>query len=120
MQIYGLGIIAFCMFMGSYLGDLLGIVLGINGNVGGVGFAMLFLILWQNRKVKLGKPFHAKSEDGILFLGQLYIPVVVAMSAKQNVVGAFSGGLIAILAGAVATIGALFLVPLVSKLDKKS
>ncbi|MBS4534436.1 malonate transporter subunit MadL [Clostridium sp. D2Q-14] len=119
MEIYGLGIVAFCMFVGSFIGRGIGNLLGISGNVGGVGFAMLILILLTNHFKKKEKPFSERTSKGILLLSSLYIPIVVAMSAKQNVVAAFEGGAVAFLAGGVATIGALLLVPLISKLTVK-
>lgn len=43
MIIYGLMLMGLCMFAGLIVGDLLGLLLGISANIGGVGFAMLFL-----------------------------------------------------------------------------
>lgn len=48
MEIYGLGIVAFCMYIGSFVGYFIGKLLGVSGNVGGVGFAMLLLVLLSN------------------------------------------------------------------------
>ena len=45
MAIYGVAILAFCYFAGNFIGDMLGALLKVKANVGGVGFAMLFLIL---------------------------------------------------------------------------
>lgn len=115
MEIKGLGIVAACMLVGNFLGRLIGILLGIGGDVGGVGLAMLFLVIVTNYMDKKGG-FSEKTSKGIIFLSSIYIPVVVAMSAKQNVVAAVDGGAVAFLAGGVATIGAMFLVPLLSKL----
>jgi malonate transporter MadL subunit len=50
----------------------------------------------------------------------MYIPVVVAMSATQNVKAALSGGWVAILAGILATIGCYLLIPVLSKLSKNN
>ena len=47
MVIYGVALLAFCMLMGVFLGDLLGQLLGVQANVGGVDIAMLLLIFWQ-------------------------------------------------------------------------
>ena len=60
-----------------------------------------------------------ESERGIWFWSSIYIPVVVAMAASQNVKAAFSGGWVAILAGASVTIVGYFLVPLISKIGKQ-
>ncbi len=45
MIIYGLMLMGLCMFAGLIVGDLLGLLLGISANIGGVGFAMLFLVV---------------------------------------------------------------------------
>ncbi|MBN2285471.1 MAG: malonate transporter subunit MadL [Tissierellales bacterium] len=120
MEIFGLGIVAGCMFIGVIIGNLLGQVLGVNGDVGGVGFAMLLLVVLSNYRTSKGKPLSEKTEKGILLLSALYIPIVVAMSSIQNVVAAFSGGAVAFLAGGVATVGAISLVPVISKLTAGS
>ncbi len=42
MAIYGVMLLSVCMFVGVLLGDILGVAVGVNSNIGGVGFAMLF------------------------------------------------------------------------------
>ena len=42
-----------------------------------------------------------RDRSGIIFWGQIYVPIVVAMAASQNVRGALGGGVMAFLAGAV-------------------
>lgn len=116
MEIYGFGIVAICMFAGSFIGMTLGNILGISGNVGGVGFAMLMLVIFTNYREAKGKPLSERTQNGIRLLSALYIPIIVAMAARQNVVAAFEGGAVAFLAGGVATIGAILLVPVISKL----
>ena len=49
----------------------------------------------------------------------MYIPIVVAMAARQNVVAAFEGGILAIVAGVAAVIVSYALVPLLSKIGSK-
>ncbi|AJY14184.1 malonate transporter subunit MadL [Burkholderia dolosa] len=103
MIIYGTALLAFCHLAGLFLGDLLGAAIGVKTNVGGVGIAMLLLIclrLWLHRRGWLPK----ETEAGVGFWGAMYIPVVVAMAANQNVVAALKGGPVALLAavGAVA------------------
>lgn len=122
MEIYGLGLVAICMYIGSFMGISLGKILGINGNVGGVGFAMLILVVLTNYLEDRGKPLHEETKNGIRFLSALYIPIIVAMAARQDVVAAFEGGAVAFLAGGVATIGAMLLVPVISRLtaDKEN
>jgi malonate transporter MadL subunit len=115
MKIYGVAILAACYLLGQLLGDVLGIWLKIDGNIGGVGFAMLFLILlsdWMKKKNYLD----TEPEKGILFWSAMYIPVVIAMSATQNVKAAITGGWVAVIVGLVATGLCFFLIPLVSKI----
>jgi len=118
MEIFGLGIVAACMYLGSLIGYSIGNALGISGNVGGVGFAMLILVLVSNHVDEKFGGFSERTQKGIFLLSSLYIPIVVAMAARQNVVAAFSGGAVAFLAGGLATIGAMFLVPVIGKLGK--
>ncbi|MBS7525882.1 malonate transporter subunit MadL [Fusibacter paucivorans] len=118
MEIYGLGIVAFCMYIGSFAGYFIGKLLGVSGNVGGVGFAMLLLVLLSNYYETKKGGWSERTQNGILLLSALYIPIVVAMAGIQNVVAAFSGGAVAFLAGGIATIGSMLLVPLIGKLDK--
>ncbi len=118
MEIYGVGLIAFCMFIGSILGRILGSLTGVGGDVGGVGFSMLILMVFCSYMQKNNKKLSDASERGISFLSAIYIPVVVAMSANQNVVAAVNGGAVALGAGIIATVGSLMFIPLLSKLAK--
>lgn len=97
-MIQGLAILSFSFLFGMWAGELLGTWLGIDANVGGVGFAMIFLL---GIKEYLGKKGWWKSdfEFGIEFWNKLYIPVVIAMAASLNVKAALSSGTLAILAG---------------------
>jgi len=106
-MIYGVALLAACMFVGSLIGNLLGLVTGLGSDVGGVGFAMLLLLLITNSK-KIAARLPKGIEKGIEFWKGMYIPVVIAMSASQNVFQAFSGGLIALIAG-IAAVGVAFL-----------
>ena len=97
MTILGVALLALCTLIGVFLGDLLGILLGVKANVGGVGIAMMLLIaarIWLMRHDRLG---HA-TKLGVEFWASMYIPIVVAMAAQQNVVAAVSGGPIVIIA----------------------
>lgn len=108
------------MFVGFFLGNLLGAALGLSGDVGGVGFAMVLMIAYCAILEKKGKRLHPETEKGIATISSLYIPVVVAMSMNQNVYAAVTNGLVPIAAGALATFGSLLLVPLISKLGNAS
>lgn len=115
MVVYGVALLAFCMLTGVYLGDLLGELIGVQANVGGVGIAMLLLIFLANRS---GKTFSigAGSESGIHFWSAMYIPIVVAMAARQNVIAAVSSGWLAILAGVGAVAVSFALLPLLNRI----
>ena len=117
MKIYGVALLCACYLIGKFLGSLLGILLGINGDVGGVGFAMLLLMLsaWYFRKKEWLRP---ESEKGIAFWSAMYIPIIVAMAASLNVNAAFDGGWAALLAGGVATFFGFMLVPVLSRIGR--
>lgn len=113
-MIYGTAIISGCMLGGHLIGELLGILLGVGVNVGGVGFSMLgFLCLtsWLSKQGKLSRNI----ETGIRFWKGMYIPVVVAMSASQDVVSALSQGAVAIIAGVASVLSVVFIIYLLSK-----
>ena len=117
MVIYGVAIMGLCMLVGGILGQSLGAALGISANVGGVGFAMLLLVLVTRRLIDKDK-LSKLAESGILFWNAMYIPVVIAMAAKQNVVAAADGGAIAIIAGLVAVFAGFLLIrPLTALAD---
>lgn len=115
MVIYGVALLAACMIAGVYVGELLGKLIGVQANVGGVGIAMLLLILLSDYMRKNGR-LNQVSRRGVLFWSSIYIPVVVAMAAKQNVIAAVKGGPMAILAGALAVIACFALVPAISRI----
>tara|TARA_B100001057_G_C22385992_1_gene770317 strand:+ start:186 stop:566 length:381 start_codon:yes stop_codon:yes gene_type:complete len=119
MKIYGVALLAFCFLLGKLLGNILGYLMQINGDVGGVGFAMFFLML-SNSFFKRKGWMAKETEKGILFWSSMYIPIIIAMAATQNVKAALSGGLIALLVGVLATFIAFTFIPLISKIgDKK-
>ncbi|MHA8065562.1 malonate transporter subunit MadL [Aquirufa sp. ROCK2-A2] len=114
MLLKGVALLAGCFILGQLIGEGLGHWIGINSNVGGVGFAMLFLILSQNELEKKGL-FHQEMGEGILFWSKMYIPIIVAMSSVQNVKVAFTNGWLAVLAGIIPVIICLLFMPLLSK-----
>ncbi len=119
MKIYGVALLAGSFLLGQWLGNTLGILLGIDGNVGGVGFAMAILI-GLNTYLKRTDRLTQESETGVLFWSAMYIPIVVAMSATQHVKAALTGGWVAILAGVLGTAACFFLVPLISKIGRET
>ncbi|MBU3031882.1 malonate transporter subunit MadL [Paracoccus marinaquae] len=115
MIIYGVAVLAGCLLAGMVVGDALGVLLGVEANVGGVGFAMLLLIVLTDRMRKAGR-FPQHSAEGVLFWSAMYIPIVVAMASTQNVVSAVGGGPVALLAGVAATGVCWSLVPVLSRI----
>lgn len=117
MAIYGTALLSLCLLAGLLAGKVLGWMLGMDANVGGVGIAMLLLVLVTERLRKEGK-FPEPSEAGVLFWSSIYIPVIVAMAASQNVRAAVHGGPAAILAGTLAVIACISLVPVFSRIGR--
>ncbi len=118
MKIYGIAILSICFLAGQIAGDLLGLGFAFKGNIGGVAFGMLFLILATDRFKNKGF-FDQESASGILFWSSMYIPVVVAMSSIQNVKVAIGSGFIAVLVGVLSTLFCFLLIPLISKFSKQ-
>lgn len=118
MIIYGVAFLAFCTLAGIYIGELLGKLIGVPTNVGGVGIAMLLLIFLGSYLNQRGL-LRGKSEQGVEFWSAIYIPIVVAMAVQQNVYGALSGGPMAILAGTVAVALGFALVPALCLIGQK-
>jgi malonate transporter MadL subunit len=115
MIIYGVALLAICTLLGLLIGDLLGAAIGVQANVGGVGFAML-LLLFVSEHLKRSGRFVPQSAQGVGFWAAMYIPIVVAMAAQQNVLGAVKGGPMAMLAGALATVVCFALIPVIDRI----
>ncbi len=115
MIVFGVALLAACLIAGMIVGDVLGALLGVESNVGGVGFAMLLLIVLTDRMRRAGH-FPQHSADGVLFWSAMYIPIVVAMASIQNVVAAVNAGPVALLAGVGATAACWSLVPALSRI----
>jgi malonate transporter MadL subunit len=117
MVIYGVALLSLCMLVGVLVGALLGELIGVRANVGGVGIAMLLLIVLSNlshRRLRLD-PI---TESGIGFWSAMYIPIVVAMAAIQNVVGAISSGWLAIIAGTAAVAASFAMIPVLARFGR--
>jgi len=118
MIILGVALLALCTLIGVYVGDLLGVALGVKANVGGVGIAMILLIaarVWLKRTDRLGKGVQL----GVEFWAAMYIPIVVAMAAQQNVVAAVSGGPIVIIAATGSLVLCFACVALLSRIGRR-
>ncbi len=119
MVLYGTAALALCMLVGMLIGEVLGVVLGVDANVGGVGFAMIMLVLVADRLRRKGlmpKP----TEQGMLFWGAMYIPIVIAMASTQNVAEAVDGGPMAVTAGLGALLAGAALVPALSRIGGRA
>ena len=117
MKIYGVALLAACFLIGKLLGTLLGNLININSDIGGVGFAMILLMgssIYLRKKGWLVP----ETEKGIWFWSAMYIPIIVAMAATLNVKVAISGGFVAVVAGIAATIFGMLLVPILSKIGR--
>jgi malonate transporter MadL subunit len=118
MIIYGTALLAACHLLGIFLGELLGHALGVKTNVGGVGIAMLLLIvarLYMAKKDILPK----LTELGVEYWGAMYIPVVVAMAAQQDVVAALRGGPVALISALGAAALCACVIALINRTEKQ-
>ena len=82
-MIYSLVTLALCMLLGKYIGTCFGTLVGINADVGGVGFAILLLLFVGN----FPKFTFTKNQDfiqGMNFWKKMYIPVVVALEVHGS------------------------------------
>ena len=119
MIIYGTAILAACHLIGVYLGDLLGALISVKANVGGVGIAMMLLIaarIFLHRKGLMP----ASTEAGVGFWAAMYIPVVVAMASTQNVVAALKGGPVAILAAVLTVLVCVCVISAINRMGQPS
>lgn len=98
MTIYGVALMAVCALIGVAIGDLLGELLHVKANLGGVGFAMILLLfarVWLQKRNALSSGIVLGTE----FWATMYIPIAVALAAIQDVAAAVSGGPMVFIAG---------------------
>ncbi len=117
MIIYGVALLSICMLVWLFTGNILGDVIGVKANVGGVGIAMIMLLFLLNLS-KHKFSFSSESQKGITFWSAMYIPIIVAMAAQSNVIAAVSSGPVALLSGALAVVASFTLIPLLTKMAK--
>lgn len=117
MVIYGVALLSFCMLVGVFAGDILGELIGVQANVGGVGIAML-LLLWLSNLSPQKLNLEPVTAGGIGFWSAMYIPIVVAMAARQNVIAAISSGWLAIVAGLAAVAASFAMIPVLDRIGK--
>ena len=79
---------------------------------------MLALIAMSELLKRRGR-LNVVSQQGIVFWISIYIPIVVAMAASQDVLSAIKGGPVAILAGGIASVLCIAIVPVLDRLHRK-
>ena len=117
MIIYGVALLALSFIVGQLAGDMLGQALGIDANVGGVGFGMLILILLKEWLSAKGY-FRESVSEGVAFWNNMYVPIIVAMTATQNVKAAISSGMLAVLAGIIPVAIGFAIIPYLARFIK--
>lgn len=117
-MIYGVATLAACMLLGMMIGTVFGDLIGAGTEIGGVGFAMLLLIFVTNSN-KLAFTQKPAFAQGMNFWKAMFIPVVIAMTATQNVFQMLSSSIVAITAGAAAVGYSYLMLFVLHKLDQK-
>lgn len=116
MLIYGTAILAIAHLLGDFLGKALGMAIGVDANVGGVAIAMILLIFFKELLIKKGL-LPQTTQMGVLYWSGMYIPIVVAMSAGQNVVAALSGGMVGVIVSVVALAATVLVIRALNKMS---
>lgn len=119
MVIFGTALLAACYLTGILVGEAIAVLIGVKANVGGVGIAMLLLITAQHLMRKRGL-LAPESEKGITFWAAMYIPVVIAMAATQNVLVAAKGGPIALLSAAGAFALCVLVIAIINRIIERA
>jgi malonate transporter MadL subunit len=78
----------------------------------------MILLLFFSEHLKNTGRFVQQSSQGVAFWTAMYIPIVVAMAAQQNVLGAIKGGPMAIIRGALATVICFALIPVIDRIGR--
>ena len=97
-MIYGVATLSACMIVGTVIGTVFGDLIGAGTEIGSVGFAMLLLLFVTNCK-KFSFTQKPAFIQGVTFWKSMFIPVVIAMTATQNVFNMLSSSMVAIVAG---------------------
>lgn len=114
-MIYGVSLLAGCMFLGKVIGRLIGKLSGLNTDIGGVGFAMMLLLLFINSHF-FQRHISRNVLDGVRFWKGMYMPIVIAMAATQDISHVLSSSLYAVIAGGLSVGIACLLLPLLNKI----
>ena len=76
---------------------------------------MVLLIIGKEMLAKRGY-LPKSTQFGVLYWAGMYIPIVVAMAAGQNVVAALSGGLVAAVVSVIALVATVLVVRLLNNI----
>lgn len=115
MLIYGTALLGGCLLVGRWAGGWLARQVGVAGDVGGVGIAMLLLVAATALLRRFGR-LDARTAAGVDYWGGIYIPIVVAMAATLDVRAALGGGVAAAVAAGSVVAAAFCLVPVIVRI----
>ncbi|MDZ4698394.1 MAG: malonate transporter subunit MadL, partial [Rhodothermales bacterium] len=68
--------------------------------------------------LKSARRLRPATDEGVLYWSAIYVPIIVAMAASQDVARAMSGGAAAIVAGVLVVAVAFALVPVVGRIGR--
>ena len=83
MVIYGTTVISISLFLGTLIGDILGKITGIDSNIGGVGFAMIILLVITGYILPTEK-MRADTKAGLQFWQGMYVPVAIVITRVRS------------------------------------
>lgn len=115
MLIYGTALLGGCLLAGRLVGAWLARLMGVDGDVGGVGIAMLLLVAVAALLRRFGR-LDSQTAAGIGYWGGIYIPIVVALAATLDVRAALRGGWVALVAAAAVVAVSFSLVPVIVRI----
>lgn len=117
-MIYGVAVLSACMIVGTVIGTAFGDLIGAGTEIGSVGFAMLLLLFVTNCK-KFTFTQKPAFIQGVTFWKSMFIPVVIAMTATQDVFHMLSSSIVAIVAGIAAVCFSYLMLFVLHKMGQK-
>jgi len=117
-MIYGVAVLSACMIVGTVIGTAFGDLIGAGTEIGSVGFAMLLLLFVTNCK-KFTFTQKPAFIQGVTFWKSMFIPVVIAMTATQDVFHMLSSSVVAIVAGIAAVCFSYLMLFVLHKMEQK-
>lgn len=119
MVILGTALLAVCYLVGLMVGEGLAAAIGVKANVGGVGIAMLLLIAALHFLQQRGI-YAPEMRKGVTFWAAMYIPVVVAVAATQNVIIAVRSGPIALISAVSSVLLCFLVIAVINRVIEKA